>query len=358
MPRTYAMLIESRKAERRGREGSGDRRRGRRPKTRRAVSGIPPAASGVGSGSSRHAEAWRTNRTFWRSTSAAAASSSAGSRAAAHARATSRRRAADRRGAAARVPPRSFASSIAIARPRIGRPRSTPGSTSCRRRARSVCVVASVHRRRRREAADAVAAAYVGAAASASAPPICRWTVRVADAGAGRHRSAARRRRRQSTAASRNAPAIAVDMGTATTVDLIGADGAFEGGAISPGRRSALAALHAGTASLPQLEASVLGDAAGGGRQIDDRGDGGGRLLGRDRRRARVGAATRRSVPGRAASLSHRRRRRGLRSADWAEGEQAGPLCAAPGARRHSPGGRRTSPHHERARSRTAEPAC
>jgi type III pantothenate kinase len=55
-----------------------------------------------------------------------------------------------------------------------------------------------------------------------------------------------------------NAAAIAIDMGTATTVDLIGADGAFEGGAIVAGPTLALAALHAGTASLPQLDASVL----------------------------------------------------------------------------------------------------
>ena len=36
------------------------------------------------------------------------------------------------------------------------------------------------------------------------------------------------------------APAIAIDMGTATTVDLIGADGAFEGGAIVAGPTLAL----------------------------------------------------------------------------------------------------------------------
>ena len=53
-------------------------------------------------------------------------------------------------------------------------------------------------------------------------------------------------------------PAIAVDMGTATTVDLISGDGAFEGGAIVAGPTLALAALHAGTASLPQLDANVL----------------------------------------------------------------------------------------------------
>ena len=52
--------------------------------------------------------------------------------------------------------------------------------------------------------------------------------------------------------------AISVDMGTAITVDLINADGAFEGGAILAGPMLSLAALHAGTSSLPRLDASVL----------------------------------------------------------------------------------------------------
>jgi type III pantothenate kinase len=47
--------------------------------------------------------------------------------------------------------------------------------------------------------------------------------------------------------------AISVDMGTAITVNLIAADGAFEGGAILPGPGVALAALHAATTSLPLL---------------------------------------------------------------------------------------------------------
>jgi len=53
-------------------------------------------------------------------------------------------------------------------------------------------------------------------------------------------------------------PAISVDMGTAITVDLIAADGAFEGGAILAGPTLALAALHGGTASLPRLEAAIF----------------------------------------------------------------------------------------------------
>ena len=47
--------------------------------------------------------------------------------------------------------------------------------------------------------------------------------------------------------------AIVVDLGTAGKVDLIGPDGAFEGGAILPGVNLAAKSLHTGTASLPQL---------------------------------------------------------------------------------------------------------
>lgn len=55
-----------------------------------------------------------------------------------------------------------------------------------------------------------------------------------------------------------NLPAISVDMGTATTVDLIAADGGFEGGAILAGPGLSLAALHGGTATLPRLDAAVM----------------------------------------------------------------------------------------------------
>jgi type III pantothenate kinase len=57
---------------------------------------------------------------------------------------------------------------------------------------------------------------------------------------------------------SADAPAISVDMGTAVTVNLIAADGAFEGGAILPGPGTALQALHEATASLPLLTAADL----------------------------------------------------------------------------------------------------
>jgi type III pantothenate kinase len=46
-------------------------------------------------------------------------------------------------------------------------------------------------------------------------------------------------------------PAIVVDAGTAITVDLISADGAFEGGVILPGFRLTAEALAAGTNQLP-----------------------------------------------------------------------------------------------------------
>jgi type III pantothenate kinase len=46
-------------------------------------------------------------------------------------------------------------------------------------------------------------------------------------------------------------PAVIVDAGTAVTVDFVSPDGAFEGGAIFPGRKLMAAALHDHTALLP-----------------------------------------------------------------------------------------------------------
>lgn len=48
-------------------------------------------------------------------------------------------------------------------------------------------------------------------------------------------------------------PAIVISLGTACTVNLILADGTFEGGAISPGLAMAGRALHTGTSSLPLI---------------------------------------------------------------------------------------------------------
>ena len=55
-------------------------------------------------------------------------------------------------------------------------------------------------------------------------------------------------------------PAIVADLGTASTVDFIAADGAFEGGAILPGIAISAAGLHSGTAALPQLALEALLD--------------------------------------------------------------------------------------------------
>jgi type III pantothenate kinase len=57
-------------------------------------------------------------------------------------------------------------------------------------------------------------------------------------------------------AASRlhGAPAVVVDCGTATTLDCVGADGAFVGGAIAPGLELGLEALAARTAKLPRVD--------------------------------------------------------------------------------------------------------
>ncbi len=51
-------------------------------------------------------------------------------------------------------------------------------------------------------------------------------------------------------------PAIVVDCGTATTVDLVAADGTFLGGAILPGPELMARALASGTSQLPAVEAS------------------------------------------------------------------------------------------------------
>jgi type III pantothenate kinase len=58
-------------------------------------------------------------------------------------------------------------------------------------------------------------------------------------------------------------PCIVVSAGTAVTVDLVDADGAFAGGAIAPGFALAARALHEGTALLPLVEPARPHDAVG-----------------------------------------------------------------------------------------------
>lgn len=48
-------------------------------------------------------------------------------------------------------------------------------------------------------------------------------------------------------------PLVVVDSGTATTFDIVGADGGFEGGIISPGINLSLKALHDAAANLPRI---------------------------------------------------------------------------------------------------------
>ena len=49
-------------------------------------------------------------------------------------------------------------------------------------------------------------------------------------------------------------PLIVVDFGTATTFDVVDADGSYAGGVISPGINLSLAALHQAAAKLPLIE--------------------------------------------------------------------------------------------------------
>jgi type III pantothenate kinase len=58
--------------------------------------------------------------------------------------------------------------------------------------------------------------------------------------------------------ALRPGPAVAVDAGTAVTVEVVDGSGRYRGGFIAPGPRAALAGLAAATAQLPALEAGVV----------------------------------------------------------------------------------------------------
>lgn len=58
-------------------------------------------------------------------------------------------------------------------------------------------------------------------------------------------------------------PLIVVDFGTATTFDLVGADGAYEGGMIYPGIKVSMEALTRNAAKLPTVELNDPGTAIG-----------------------------------------------------------------------------------------------
>jgi type III pantothenate kinase len=59
------------------------------------------------------------------------------------------------------------------------------------------------------------------------------------------------------------APAVVIDLGTATTVNAVDADGFFLGGAILPGLALAADSLAEGTARLPRVELDLPADAIG-----------------------------------------------------------------------------------------------
>jgi type III pantothenate kinase len=49
-------------------------------------------------------------------------------------------------------------------------------------------------------------------------------------------------------------PLIVIDFGTATTFDVVGNDGSYQGGAIAPGINLSMEALHQAAAQLPRIE--------------------------------------------------------------------------------------------------------
>ena len=84
--------------------------------------------------------------------------------------------------------------------------------------------------------------------ASAGTVPVAIRTDRPGEVGADRLVNAL------AVARIHGTPAIVVDFGTATTLDCVGADGAFVGGAIAPGLELGLDALATRTAKLPRVE--------------------------------------------------------------------------------------------------------
>ncbi len=64
------------------------------------------------------------------------------------------------------------------------------------------------------------------------------------------------------------APVLVVDLGTATTLDAVAADGALVGGAIAPGIAVSLEALWRGAPHLPRAYALTYGWSDGRGGTI------------------------------------------------------------------------------------------
>ena len=62
-------------------------------------------------------------------------------------------------------------------------------------------------------------------------------------------------------------PAIVIDFGTATTFDLVGVDGSYDGGIIAPGVNLSLEALYLAAARLPKVTLKLAGVRTNFGKQ-------------------------------------------------------------------------------------------
>ena len=110
-----------------------------------------------------------------------------------------------------------------------------------------------------------------------------------------------------------NRPAIVVDAGTAITVDVVSAAGAFEGGVILPGFRLTARALSEGTDLLPEVDYDPAAGPPPGGGQVHDCGHPQRLVLGTSRGRVRVGSPHVGPVGCSPASIRRRGRRRATR---------------------------------------------
>ncbi len=68
----------------------------------------------------------------------------------------------------------------------------------------------------------------------------------------------------------RGEASLVIDAGTCITVDFLGADGVYHGGAIMPGIAMKLKALHTFTAKLPLLDTDTVGHAPVLGRSTEE----------------------------------------------------------------------------------------
>lgn len=65
-------------------------------------------------------------------------------------------------------------------------------------------------------------------------------------------------------------PLIIIDFGTATTLDVVGGDGSFRGGAIAPGINLSIKALYEGAACLPEIDVAPPADGKAVGKNTVD----------------------------------------------------------------------------------------